>query len=244
MENFSLDIEVQKKKRIIATAMKQEKADLVLKGGKYVNLFTGELLKGDIAITEGIISGIGSFEGNKEIDVRGRIVIPGFIDSHIHLESSLVTPYQFAKAVIPHGTTTVITDPHEIANVMGTDGIDYMLQASEGLPIDIFFVIPSCVPATNFDENHAKLLSKAIEPYFSNPRVLGLGELMDFVGLTEGKPEILEKIALSEKFSKITDGHAPDLSGDSLQAYVAAGIYSDHECSTYENALEKIRLGQ
>lgn len=244
MENFHLDIEVQKKKRIIATAMKQEKADLVLKGGKYVNLFTGELLKADIAITEGIISGIGSFEGNKEMDIRGRIVIPGFIDSHIHLESSLVTPYQFAKAVIPHGTTAVITDPHEITNVMGTDGIDYMLQASEGLPVDIFFVIPSCVPATSFDENHAKLLSKAIEPYLSNPRVLGLGELMDFVGLTEGKPEILEKIALSEKYSKITDGHAPNLSGNSLQAYVAAGIYSDHECSTYENALEKIRLGQ
>ncbi len=244
MENFDVDFEVQKKKRIIASAMKQEKADLVLKGGKYVNFFTGEILKADIAITEGIISGIGSYEGIKEIDVRGRIIIPGFIDSHIHLESSLVSPYQFAKAVIPHGTTAVVTDPHEIANVMGTDGIDYMLQASEGLPIDIFFVIPSCVPATSFDENHAKMTSKSIEPYFSHPRVLGLGELMDFVGLTDGKAEIIEKIVLCEKYAKITDGHAPDLSGNSLQAYVASGIYSDHECSTYENAVEKIRLGQ
>ncbi len=244
MENFEMNQEIQKKKRIISSAMKDEKADLVLKGGKYLNLFTGELLKGDIAITEGIISGIGSFEGLKEIDARGRIIIPGFIDSHIHLESSLVTPYQFAKAVIPHGTTAVITDPHEIANVMGTDGIDYMLQASEGLPLDIFFVIPSCVPATSFDENHAKLTYKSIEPFFSNPRVLGLGELMDFVGLTEGKTEILEKIVLAEKGQKIIDGHAPDLSGKQLQAYVASGIYSDHECSTYDNALEKLRLGQ
>lgn len=244
MEHFDMSKEVQNKKHIISTSLKNEKSDLVLKGGKYLNLFTGEILKGDIAITNGIISGIGSYEGLKEIDAKGKIIIPGFIDSHIHLESSLVTPFQFAKAVIPHGTTAVITDPHEIANVMGVDGIEFMLQASEDLPLDVFFVIPSCVPATVFDENHAKLDYKTIEPLFSNPRVLGLGELMDFVGLTEGKSEIVEKIVLSEKYQKIIDGHAPNLSGTQLQAYIASGIYSDHECSDYGNALEKIRLGQ
>ncbi len=244
MENFDFQKEVAKKKRIISTSLKTEKADLVLKGGKYVNLFTREILKGDIAIRDGIICGIGNYEGEKEMDVRGKIIVPGFIDAHIHLESSLVTPYHFARAVISHGTTTLIADPHEIANVMGIDGIQFMLQSSEGLPVDMFFVVPSCVPATSFDENFMKLDAKVIEPLFQHPRILGLGEMMDFVGLSEKRNEILEKIVSSEHHNKLIDGHAPGVSGDLLQAYISAGIYSDHESSTYENALEKLRLGQ
>ncbi|MCX5775873.1 MAG: adenine deaminase, partial [Firmicutes bacterium] len=185
-----------------------------------------------------------SYHGLVELDVMGKIISPGFIDSHIHLESSLVLPYQFAQAVIPHGTTSLITDPHEIANVMGTDGIDYMLQATEGLPLDIYFVIPSCVPATPFDENFETLDAKTIDRFYENPRVVGLAEMMDFVGTLAGSEPILKKIIGAESHHKLIDGHAPGLSGKGLNAYVAAGISSDHECDTYENALDKLSLGQ
>lgn len=237
-------MKLQEKLRIIEVANKTKKADMVLKNATYVNVFTNEMLTGDIALAEGKIVGLGEYSGINELDMTGKIVCPGFIDSHIHLESSLVVPTEFAAAVIPHGTTTVITDPHEIANVMGTDGIDYMLQATEDLPIDIKFMLPSCVPATPLDESGAELLAEDIEKYYSNPRVLGLAEMMNFYGVTHSDKEVVSKIASAEMYRQQIDGHAPGLSGHELNAYVAAGIYSDHECAHVDEAIEKIRLGQ
>lgn len=233
-----------KKQRIIETASGRKKADLVLKNATYVNVFSNELCKGDIACSEGLIVGIGEYEGEKEIDVSGKIVCPGFIDAHIHLESSLVAPNEFVKAVLPHGTTCVITDPHEITNVMGTDGIDYMLQATENLPVDVMFMLPSCVPATPMDEAGANLDWHAIDSYFDHPRVLGLAEMMNAYGITHNDPEPVSKIIASQAHHKKIDGHAPGLMGTDLNAYVAAGVYSDHECSDMEDALRKLRIGQ
>ena len=233
-----------KKQRIIETASGCKKADLVLKNATYVNVFSNELCKGDIACSEGLIVGIGEYEGEKEIDVSGKIVCPGFIDAHIHLESSLVAPNEFVKAVLPHGTTCVITDPHEITNVMGTDGIDYMLQATENLPVDVMFMLPSCVPATPMDEAGANLDWHAIDSYFDHPRVLGLAEMMNAYGITHNDPEPVSKIIASQAHHKKIDGHAPGLAGTDLNAYVAAGVYSDHECSDMEDALRKLRIGQ
>lgn len=232
------------KQRIIAVAAGREKADLVLKNAKYLNVFSNEFLCGDIAVANGLIAGVGKYDGKTEIDVSGKLVLPGFIDAHIHLESSMVTPAEFAKAVVAHGTTTVITDPHEITNVMGIDGVEYMIQASQNLPIDVHFMMPSCVPATEIDESGAELDCKDIDLYLDNKKVLGLAEMMNYVGVINGDKNVLSKIVTSQAHHKKIDGHAPELSGNDLNAYIAAGVYSDHECSTFENALEKLRKGQ
>jgi len=233
------------KQRIIAVAAGREKADLVLKNAKYLNVFSNEFLCGDIAVANGLIAGVGKYDGKTEIDVSGKLVLPGFIDAHIHLESSMVTPAEFAKAVVAHGTTTVITDPHEITNVMGIDGVEYMIQASQNLPIDVHFMMPSCVPATEIDESGAELDRKDIDLYLdNNKKVLGLAEMMNYVGVINGDKNVLSKIVTSQAHHKKIDGHAPELSGNDLNAYIAAGVYSDHECSTFENALEKLRKGQ
>lgn len=232
------------KQRIIAVAAGREKADLVLKNAKYLNVFSNEFLCGDIAVANGLIAGVGKYDGETEIDVSGKLVLPGFIDAHIHLESSMVTPAEFAKAVVAHGTTTVITDPHEITNVMGVDGVEYMIQASQNLPIDVHFMMPSCVPATEIDESGAELGYKDIDSYFEHKKVLGLAEMMNYVGVINGDKNVLSKIVTSQAHHKKIDGHAPELSGNDLNAYIAAGVYSDHECSTFENALEKLRKGQ
>lgn len=233
------------KQRIIAVAAGREKADLVLKNAKYLNVFSNEFLCGDIAVANGLIAGVGKYDGKTEIDVSGKLVLPGFIDAHIHLESSMVTPAEFAKAVVAHGTTTVITDPHEITNVMGIDGVEYMIQASQNLPIDVHFMMPSCVPATEIDESGAELDCKDIDLYLdNNKKVLGLAEMMNYVGVINGDKNVLSKIVTSQAHHKKIDGHAPELSGNDLNAYIAAGVYSDHECSTFENALEKLRKGQ
>ena len=232
------------KQRIIAVAAGREKADLVLKNAKYLNVFSNEFLCGDIAVANGLIAGVGKYDGETEIDVSGKLVLPGFIDAHIHLESSMVTPAEFAKAVVAHGTTTVITDPHEITNVMGIDGVEYMIQASQNLPIDVHFMMPSCVPATEIDESGAELDCKDIDLYLDNKNVLGLAEMMNYVGVINGDKNVLSKIVTSQVHHKKIDGHAPELSGNDLNAYIAAGVYSDHECSTFENALEKLRKGQ
>jgi adenine deaminase len=232
------------KQRIIAVAAGREKADLVLKNAKYLNVFSNEFLCGDIAVANGLIAGVGKYDGKAEIDVSGKLVLPGFIDAHIHLESSMVTPAEFAKAVVAHGTTTVITDPHEITNVMGIDGVEYMIQASKNLPIDVHFMMPSCVPATEIDESGAELDCKDIDLYLDNKKVLGLAEMMNYVGVINGDKNVLSKIVTSQAHHKKIDGHAPELSGNDLNAYIAAGVYSDHECSTFENALEKLRKGQ
>ena len=238
------DRQLAAKQRIIAVAAGREKADLVLKNAKYLNVFSNEFLSGDIAVANGLIAGVGKYDGKTEIDVSGKLVLPGFIDAHIHLESSMVTPAEFAKAVVAHGTTTVITDPHEITNVMGIDGVEYMIQASQNLPIDVHFMMPSCVPATEIDESGAELDCKDIDLYLDNKKVLGLAEMMNYVGVINGDKNVLSKIVTSQVHHKKIDGHAPELSGNDLNAYIAAGVYSDHECSTFENALEKLRKGQ
>lgn len=240
-----IDRKLAAKQRIIAVAAGREKADLVLKNAKYLNVFSNEFLCGDIAVANGLIAGVGKYDGKTEIDVSGKLVLPGFIDAHIHLESSMVTPAEFAKAVVAHGTTTVITDPHEITNVMGIDGVEYMIQASQNLPIDVHFMMPSCVPATEIDESGAELDCKDIDLYLdNNKKVLGLAEMMNYVGVINGDKNVLSKIVTSQAHHKKIDGHAPELSGNDLNAYIAAGVYSDHECSTFENALEKLRKGQ
>lgn len=235
---------LQKKQRIISVAAGREKADLVLKNATYVNVFSGELRTADIAVAEGLIVGMGSYAGIQEADMTGKIVCPGFLDAHIHLESALVSPKEFARAVLPHGTTTVITDPHEIANVMGADGIDYMLQATEGLPVDVRFMIPSCVPATPLDEAGANLDYRAIDSFFEHPRVQGLAEMMNYPGIVGGDGDTVAKIVASQAHHKKIDGHAPGLTGKELDAYIAAGVYSEHECADLEDALAKLRRGQ
>lgn len=235
---------LNKKLHVIDVAAGRAPADLVLKNATYVNVFSNELCHGDIAVAEGLIVGMGEYHGKVEVDVSGKLVLPGFIDAHNHLESSLVSPTEFAKAVLPHGTTTVITDPHEIANVMGTDGIEYMLQATEDLPVDVRFMLPSCVPATPLDESGANLDYRAIDSFYDHPRVQGLAEMMNYVGVVNGDGQVVEKIVASQAHHKKIDGHAPGLSGKDLNAYIAAGVYSDHECSDMEDAMNKLRLGQ
>lgn len=235
---------VREKRRVVAAAKGWRKADIVLKNAAYVNVFSGEVCHGDIAISEGVIAGIGQYEGEWEYDMTGKLVIPGLIDSHIHLESSLVSPAQLCKALLPHGTTTVVTDPHEIANVMGTDGIRYMLEMTEGLPLDVRFMLPSCVPATPMDESGAVLDWRALDGFYDHPRVLGLAEVMNYVGVVAGDSQVLEKLSAAQVAHKRIDGHAPGLSGKELDAYVAAGVYSDHECSDAADAMEKLRRGQ
>ncbi len=233
-----------KKQRIIAAAAGREPADLVLKNATFVNVFSNELSTMDIAVAEGLIVGMGSYQGRSEVDCTGKIVLPGFLDAHIHLESSLVSPTEFVKAVLPHGTTTVVTDPHEIANVMGTDGIEYMLQATEDLPVDVRFMLPSCVPATPLDESGAILDYRAIDSFYDHPRVQGLAEMMNFVGAINGDEQTVEKIVAAQAHHKKIDGHAPDLQGNDLNAYIAAGVYSDHECHDVKDAIAKLERGQ
>ena len=233
-----------KKQRIIAAAAGREPADLVLKNATFVNVFSNELSTMDIAVAEGLIVGMGSYQGRSEVDCTGKIVLPGFLDAHIHLESSLVSPTEFVKAVLPHGTTTVVTDPHEIANVMGTDGIEYMLQATEDLPVDVRFMLPSCVPATPLDESGAILDYRAIDSFYDHPRVQGLAEMMNFVGAINGDEQTVEKIVAARAHHKKIDGHAPDLQGNDLNAYIAAGVYSDHECHDVKDAIAKLERGQ
>lgn len=235
---------LHKKSKIIDVATGRKAADFVFKNAAYVNVFTNEICYGDIAVTEGLIAGIGEYSSPNEIDAAGKIILPGFIDAHIHLESSLVSPTEFAKAVLPHGTTTVVTDPHEIANVMGTDGIEYMLQATEGLPIDVRFMLPSCVPATPMDESGAILDYRAIDSFYDHPRVQGLAEMMNYPGIINSDSQAVEKIVAAQAHHKRIDGHAPGLSGNDLNAYIAAGVYSDHECSSIEDAITKIERGQ
>ena len=236
---------LNKKLHVVEVAAGRQKADLVLKNATYVNVFCNQLSRGDIAVASGLIAGMGEhYEGEIEVDMSGKLVLPGFVDAHIHLESSLVSPKEFAKAVLPHGTTTVITDPHEIANVMGTDGIEYMLQATEDLPLDVRFMLPSCVPATPLDESGANLDYRAIDSFYEHNRVEGLAEMMNYVGVANADEQVLEKIVAAQAHHKKIDGHAPGLSGNDLNAYVAAGVYSDHECSDMGDALAKLERGQ
>lgn len=233
-----------KKTHMIEVASGRCPADLVLKNASFVNVFSNEISHGDIAVADGLVVGIGEYNGIQEVDVTGKIVLPGFMDAHIHLESAMVAPSEFVKAVLPHGTTTVITDPHEIANVMGTNGIEYMLQATEGLPVDVHFMLPSCVPATPLDESGASLDYRAIDSFYDHPRVLGLAEMMNSFGVIHDDPEVISKIVAAQAHHKKIDGHAPDLIGNDLNAYITAGIYSDHECYNVQDAIAKLERGQ
>lgn len=215
-------------------------ADLVLAGAKVAGVYTGEWRQTDVAIFDGVIVGLGDYSGPR-LDLSGRYLLPGLIDGHLHLESSMLTPRELARALLPLGTTTVVADPHEIANVWGAQGLDYLLAASEGLPLDIFFMLPSCVPASPLETAGARLEAPDLKPYVSHPRVLGLAEVMNFPGVVAGDPDLAAKIALFPHLP--VDGHAPLLSGKGLNAYRLAGIGSDHECTRLAEAREKLELG-
>lgn len=228
------------KKRIDIAAGRVD-GDLVLKNAKIVDVFSEEIIEGDIAISDGRIAGIGEYAGKEEIDLNGKYVAPGLIDGHVHIESSMVTPSQFAKAIVPHGTTTIIADPHEIANVCGLDGIEYILEGSRDIPLDVFVMLPSCVPATDFENSGAELCATELEKMINSDRVLGLGELMDYPGVIGGHKGVVEKIKMAG--DKLKDGHGPGIAGKELNAYVSAGIKTEHECTTVEEMQDRIRLG-
>ena len=235
---------MSKLEKIIKVARGLEKADLVIKNANMINVLSEEIHKCDIAISDGIIAGIGKdYEGKKEIDINGAYVSPAFIDGHVHLESSMLLPQEFAKAVVPCGTTTVITDPHEISNVLGLHGISYMHEAVKNLPLNVYTMLPSCVPATPYETSGFDLNSYDLALLIDSPWVLGIAEMMNYSGLLNLDKNVLAKLDLAKSKGKRIDGHAPFLSGKDLCAYVASGVKSDHECTTPEEAIEKIRLG-
>lgn len=228
-------------KKRIDIASGRIKADLVLKNAKIVDVFSENIIEGDIAISDGRIAGIGEYFGKEEIDLRGKYVAPGLIDGHVHIESSMVTPGQFARAVVPYGTTTVIADPHEIANVCGLEGIKYILEGSKDIPLDVFVMLPSCVPATAFENSGARLSADKLKSMIDYDRVIGLGELMDYPAVIGGNEGILEKIRMAKGMVK--DGHGPNIDGKELNAYISAGIKTEHECTTIEEMEARIKLG-
>ena len=226
----------------IARGLKE--ADLLLKNARVVSLFSGEVVEADVVVAGGIIAGIGNYsKGEKVYDLKGKYLLPGLIEGHIHIESSLLPPPEFSRVVIPHGTTTVVVDPHEIANVLGEKGIRYILESSSTLPLDIWVMIPSCVPATSMDTAGAHLGPNEIEEMLGWDRTLGLAELMNFPGVLFKVPEVLQKVEAARRLGKPIDGHSPGLSGLDLNAYLAAGPSSDHECTDLEEAKEKLRKG-
>lgn len=229
---------------LINAARGLEKADLVIKNANVVNVLSEEIHKADIAIKDGVIAGVGEgYEGEKEIDVNGAYVTPSFIDGHVHLESSMMLPKEFAKVVLPAGTTTVIIDPHEISNVLGLHGISFMHEAVKDLPIDVYTMLPSCVPATPFETSGFDLNSYDLSLLIDKPWVLGLAEMMNFPGVLNQDKNVMAKLELAKSRGKCIDGHAPYLHGKDLCAYVASGVKSDHECTNPEEAIEKLRLG-
>lgn len=229
--------------RRIAVAAGREPADLVIKNGKIIDVFNSEVIEGDVAIVDGYFAGIGEFEGKKVIDAKGCYISPSFIDGHVHIESSMVTPNEFAKVLLLHGVTTVITDPHEIGNVSGVQGIQFMLDSSEGLPVDILFMLPSCVPAVEFEHSGAILNMEELKPFYSHPRVLGLAEVMNFPAVKDCEKTMMEKLLETTVAGKKIDGHAAGLTTTDLNIYMAAGIRTDHECTTIEEAKARLQKG-
>lgn len=227
---------------MIDVAMGRVPCDLVLKNARYLNVFINEYAQGDIGVADGYFVGVGNYKGLKEVDLSGKTIVPSFIDSHIHLESSVVSPSEFAKAAAPKGTTAIVTDPHEITNVLGANGVKYMLAATQNLPIDVYFVLPSCIPASPFDETGGTFTEAEMEQFLSNERVVGLAEMMNFPGVLFKDEQVMQKLELFSKGH--VDGHAPFLTGESLNAYIGAGITTDHECTLYDEAKEKISKGQ
>ncbi len=238
-----MKIDMNLLKRRIKVANKEVKADTVVKNGKILNVFTGDITRGDIAIVDGFIAGIGKYDGEQIIDAQDKVIVPGFIDGHMHIESTMLTPNELSKVLIQHGVTTVMADPHEIGNVAGIDGINFMLNASEKLPIDVFIMLPSCVPATSFENSGAKLDAEDLQPFYKHPRVLGLAEFMDFSSIVNLNEEMLQKIINAHLNGSIVDGHAPGLSKEELNVYISTGIYADHECANVKEAKERLELG-
>ena len=230
-------------KNIIRAARGRKPVDLVLANARIINVFSGEIFDGDIAVAHGCIVGFGSYEAERTVDMGGRFVAPGFIDAHVHIESSMTGITEFARAVVVCGTTTVVADPHEIANVLGAEGIDYMLRSSQGQPMNIYFTLPSCVPATTMETSGATLKAEDLLPFMGHDQVLALAEMMNYPGVIHEDPEVLRKIEMARRGHKPVDGHAPGLSGHDLCAYISAGISSDHECTTEREAKEKLNLG-
>jgi adenine deaminase len=226
---------------LIAAARGEAVVDLLLKNGQLVNVLSGEVHPADVALWGGRVVGFGDYQARQVLDLEGRFLCPGFIDAHVHLESSMVQPAEFARAVVPHGTTAVVCDPHEIANVLGLAGVRYILDASEGLPLSVYVMAPSCVPATPMETAGAELTAADIQEILAQRRVIGLAEMMNFPGVLFRVPAVLEKLRIAG--NRPIDGHAPGLSGLDLNAYIAAGIRSDHECTELGEAREKLRRG-
>ncbi|MFH0980145.1 MAG: adenine deaminase [Planctomycetota bacterium] len=226
---------------LIAVAAGRRPADLVLRNGRIVNVLSHEIHESDVAIVGDRIVGLGPYEGRESVDLTGQYVCPGFIDGHIHIESSMLTVYEFAKLVVLHGTTAVVADPHEIANVMGAEGIRFMLSSSKYCPIRVYVMLSSCVPASQFESAGAELSAIDLLPLLSDQWVLGLAEVMNYPAVVAGDPEMVDKLKVAH--GRVIDGHAPGLSGKALNAYVVSGVQSDHECTTLEEAREKLRLG-
>ena len=237
--------DVQRMQRRVRVALGQEPADLVLTGGQVVNVFTLRIEPANVAIVDGAIAGVGPYhwQAVETIDVSGKFVLPGFIDAHMHLESTLLTPAELARVVVPHGTTATISDSHEIGNVLGIPGIELLLHASENLPFDLFFVASSCVPAVQWEMAGATLGPAAVGELLDRKRVLGLAEVMDVPAVLSGETAMLEKIGAAATRGRALDGHAPGMTGQDLQAYASTGISSDHESSTVEEAIAKASLG-
>jgi adenine deaminase len=230
-------------KKKLAAAAKKTKADVVIINGKIIDVFNGEIIEETIAITDGVIVGIGDYEGEQTIDANGKYISPGFIDGHVHIESAMVTPYQFSNVVIPHGVTTVIADPHEIANVSGANGIKFMIDSAKNVPLNTYFMLPSCVPATPFENAGANLSAQDLQPFYEEDSVLGLAEVMDFPSVFNQEPDMMEKLINANQLGKKIDGHAAGISGDPLNIYLTAGIKTDHECVTPEEAYDRLKRG-
>ena len=228
---------------MIKSALGEDQVDLLLTNANIVNVFSGEIIPGSIAVANGYIVGFGSYPAKKVADMKGRFVAPGFIDSHVHIESSMSSPTEFARSVLIHGTTTVAADPHEIANVLGTEGINYMIDSTKDQPVNFYFTLPSCVPATDMETSGATLGADDLLPFLNNNRIIALAEMMNFPGVIYRDNEVLSKIKSMKKHRKPVDGHAPGLTGRDLYAYIAAGISSDHECTTAKEAKEKLNAG-
>nr|WP_202412521.1 adenine deaminase [Halobacillus litoralis] len=227
----------------IKVANKERPADLVIKNAQIVDVFNGEIIHKDVAIVDGFIAGLGEYEGEEVMDAQGQYKAPSFIDSHVHIESSMVPPSEFAEVVIPHGVTTVITDPHEIGNVLGTDGLQFMLDDAKNLPMDFHFMLPSSVPATPFETSGAELQASDLHPFHADSQVLGLGEVMDYSSLKNADPGLLEKIVQTIQAGGYVDGHLAGLDEDAVNVYSSSGVQTDHECNTVEEALARLQRG-
>ncbi|QFY81785.1 adenine deaminase [Bacillus subtilis] len=228
--------------RLNASA-KRQKADIVIKNGKIMDVYNQEWIYEDIAITDGVIVGLGEYEGENTIDVEGQMIVPGFIDGHVHIESSMVTPIEFAKAVLPHGVTTVVTDPHEIANVSGEKGIEFMLEQARHTPLNIHFMLPSSVPAASFERSGAILKAADLKPFYEEEEVLGLAEVMDYVSVQQAEKDMVQKLLDARVAGKRIDGHLAGLSTDLINIYRTAFVLNDHEVTSKEEALDRIRRG-